>query len=153
MSLTTVPILHRDTISELRMAVLILSRRMRYQQGETELSPSESAVLGRIGREGPMTPGVLARAEHVQPPSMTRIAERLEARGLLRRSPHPDDRRQVVLSRTSKADELLARVREERSAWLSVKLAQLSDSDRELIEQAAPALLALAELPDEEYSR
>ena len=153
MPLTTVPTLHRDTISELRMAVLILSRRMRYQQGESELSPSESAVLGRIGREGPMTPGALARAEHVQPPSMTRIAERLEARGLLRRSPHPDDRRQVVLSRTSTADELLARVREERSAWLSAKLAQLSDSDRELIEQAAPALLALAELPDEAYPR
>ncbi len=153
MPLTTVPIQDRETISELRMAVLILSRRLRYQQGETELSPSESAVLGRIGREGPMTPGALARAEHVQPPSMTRIAERLEARGLLRRWPHPDDRRQVLLSRTPAAEELLVRVREQRSAWLSAQLARLSDRDRALIEDAAPALLALAELPEEDDPR
>ena len=66
-----------EDIAALRGAVLILARRLRHQQAGDELSPSESAVMGRVGRAGPMTPGQLAKSEHVQPPSMTRIIERL----------------------------------------------------------------------------
>ena len=45
-----------DEISALRGAVLILSRRLRHQLAGDELSPSESAVLARIGRSGPIDP-------------------------------------------------------------------------------------------------
>lgn len=135
-----------EDISALRGAVLILARRLRHQQGGDELSASESAVMGRVGRGGPMTPGQLARSEHVQPPSMTRIIERLEGRGFLRRAPHPDDRRQVLVSRTAAGDEFVELSRRVRTAWLTQQIAKLDSADQKTIAQAAAALTRLAEL-------
>ena len=137
-----------DAVAALRTAVLILSRRMRYQPLADELSASEAAVLGRIGREGPQTPGALARAEHVQPPSMTRILDRLEGRGLLSRDPLPGDRRQVLISRTAAAEALVTRTRELRTRWLTELLSTLHPDEIATVERAAPILAALAERPD-----
>src|SRR6201747_3120245 len=119
------PVVPVEDVAALRGAVLILARRLRHQQAGDELSPSESAVMGRIGRAGPMTPGQLAKSEHVQPPSMTRIIERLEARGFLRRDPDPADRRQVFVSRTPAGDDFVARSRAVRTAWVTQQLGEL----------------------------
>lgn len=130
----------------LRAAVIVLSRRMRSQQTEGELSPSETAVLGRIGRMQPVTPAALARCEHVQPPSMKRILDRLTSRGLVRRDRDPADQRQVLISRTPDGDELVRKIRQQRTAWLSAQFARLDRADRDLISAAAGALQRLAEL-------
>ena len=135
-----------EDIAALRGAVLILARRLRHQQAGDELSPSESAVMGRVGRAGPMTPGQLAKSEHVQPPSMTRIIERLEARGYLRRTPDPHDRRQVLVSRTDAGDDFVERSRAVRTAWLTQQVSKLEFDDQRLIAAAAAALTRLAEL-------
>ncbi len=135
-----------EEIAALRGAVLILARRLRHQQAGDELSPSESAVMGRVGRAGPMTPGQLAKSEHVQPPSMTRIIERLEARGFLRRDPDPADRRQVFVSRTPAGDDFVERSRAVRTAWLAQQLGKLTPEDQAAIAAAASALTRLAEL-------
>lgn len=139
-----VPITMVD-IAALRGAVLILSRRLRHQQGGDELSPSESAVLGRVGHAGPMTPGQLARSEHVQPPSMTRIIERLEIRGFLRRDADSEDRRQILVSRTPAGDAFAAQARAVRTAWLSRQLSKLDPEHQRAIAAATGALTALAE--------
>lgn len=133
-------------VGTLRGAVLMLARRMRHQQPDGELSPSELAVLGRVGRMGPVTPGVLARCEHVQPPSMTRIVEHLMDRGLVRRDPDPADRRQVLISRTPAGDELASQIVLLRTAWLAAQFDKLDPTDRDAITAAAPALRRLAEL-------
>ena len=135
-----------EDIAALRGAVLILARRLRHQQAGDELSPSESAVMGRVGRAGPMTPGQLAKSEHVQPPSMTKIIERLEARGFLRRSPDPGDRRQVLVSRTEAGDDFVERSRAVRTAWLTQQVGKLGADDQRSIAAAATALTRLAEL-------
>jgi DNA-binding MarR family transcriptional regulator len=136
-----------EDVAALRGSVLILARRLRHQQAGDELSASESAVLGRIGRQGPLTPGQLARSEHVQPPSMTRLIERLEAKGYLRRAPDPSDRRQVLVSRTAEGDEFVERSRAVRTAWLSNQVGKLDAAGQLHLATAIPALVALAELP------
>ncbi len=135
-----------EDIAALRGAVLILARRLRHQQAGDELSPSEAAVMGRVGRAGPMTPGQLARSEHVQPPSMTRIIERLEARGFLDRTPDPDDRRQVLVSRTEAGNDFVERSRAVRTAWLTQQMSKLEPDDQRTIAAATAALTRLAEL-------
>src|SRR5882762_1257077 len=118
--LTTVKELSEDdraAVNSLRSAVMRLSRRLRHQRVDESLSPTEMSVLGTLARCGSATPGELARKEHVQPPSMTRIVAMLEAKGLVRRDPHPDDRRQVVVSRTEQAEAMLAESRVRRNAW------------------------------------
>ena len=135
-----------EDVAALRGAVLILARRLRHQQAGDELSPSEAAVMGRVGRAGPMTPGQLAKSEHVQPPSMTRIIERLEARGFLRRTPDPTDRRQVLVARTDAGNDFVERSRAVRTAWLTQQVSKLEPDDQRVLAAATAALTRLAEL-------
>ncbi|NJP46921.1 MarR family winged helix-turn-helix transcriptional regulator [Actinacidiphila epipremni] len=123
-----------------------LSRRLRNQRVDETLSPTEMSVLATLARCGSATPGELARKEHVQPPSMTRIVAMLEAKGLVRREPHPDDRRQVVVSRTEQADSMLAESRTIRNAWLADLAAGLTEEELAIMRQAAPVLEKLAHL-------
>jgi DNA-binding MarR family transcriptional regulator len=136
----------RATVNELRGAVLRLSRRLRSQRVDESLSPTEMSVLSTLARCGSATPGELARKEHVQPPSMTRIVAMLEAKGLVRREPHPDDRRQVVVSRTDQAAAMLAESRVKRNAWLAQLAEGLSEEELAVLRQAAPVLEKLAHL-------
>jgi DNA-binding MarR family transcriptional regulator len=136
----------RSAVNELRSAVLRLSRRLRSQRVDESLSPTEMSVLNTLAHCGSATPGELARKEHVQPPSMSRIVAMLEAKGLVRREPHPDDRRQVIVSRTDAAAAMLAESRTKRNAWLAGLAEGLDEEERAILRQAAPVLEKLAHL-------
>jgi DNA-binding MarR family transcriptional regulator len=136
----------RAALSELRAAVMRLARRLRNQRVDESLSSTEMAVLGTLARCGSATPGELARKEHVQPPSMTRIVAMLEAKQLVRREPHPDDRRQVVVTRTEQAEAILAESRVKRDAWLAQLAEGLDEEELAILRQAAPVLDKLAHL-------
>ncbi|WP_037573667.1 MarR family winged helix-turn-helix transcriptional regulator [Phaeacidiphilus oryzae] len=133
-------------VTTLRAAVMRLSRRLRHQQIESSLSPTEMQVLGTLARCGRATPGELARKEHVQPPSMTRIIAMLEDKGLVRREPHPEDRRQVVVSATEPAAEIMKESKRKRDAWLAELAKGLEDEEWAQLRAAAPVLERLAQL-------
>src|SRR4051812_10154480 len=123
-----------------------LSRRLRHQRVDESLSPTEMSVLGTLTRCGSATPGELARKEHMQPPSMTRIVAMLESKGLVRRDPHPEDRRQIVVRQTEQAEAILEESRRRRNAWLAQLVGGLSDEEWDTLRKAAPVLEKLAEL-------
>ncbi|MFJ6777587.1 MarR family winged helix-turn-helix transcriptional regulator [Kitasatospora sp. NPDC091257] len=126
-------------ISQLRSSTMRLSRRLKHQRVEESLSPTEMGVLGTLARCGKATPGELARKEHVQPPSMTRIVAMLEEKGLVRREPHPEDRRQVVVSSTEQAETILAESRRRRNVWLAELAQGLDEEEWAVLREAAPA--------------
>jgi DNA-binding MarR family transcriptional regulator len=136
----------RTAVNSLRGAVMRLSRRLRHQRVDESLSATEMSVLGTLARCGTATPGELARREQVQPPSMTRIVAMLEAKGLVRRDPHPDDRRQVVVRQTEQAEAMLDESRRKRNAWLTQLAEKLTDEERDVLRRAAPVLEKLAHL-------
>jgi len=134
-------------VTALRASVMRLGRRLRNQRIEDpSLSPTEMQVLGTLARCGRATPGELARKEHVQPPSMTRIVAMLEEKGLVRREPHPEDRRQVVVSATAEAEAIMDQSRRKRDAWLADLAVGLTEEEWGLLRAAAPALERLAQL-------
>ena len=59
--------------SPLRISVMRLSRRLRLERTDDDLTLTQLAVLATLDRHGPLTLGELADHEKVQPPSMTRI--------------------------------------------------------------------------------
>ena len=127
----------------LRVSISRLSRRMRAEGGHS-LSATQIAALGAIARHDALTPGELAEHEKVQPPSMTRVIARLEELGMLTRSPHPTDRRQVVLSLTEAGDKLLKEERRRKEAWLAQRVAELTPAEQAILRQAAPILERLS---------
>ena len=78
-------------------------RTMDETASETGLSFGEWGVLGMLRRPGPpyrRTPGQLATWAGISGPAMTNRLDRLEAAGLVRRLPDPDDRRAIQVELT-----------------------------------------------------
>lgn len=135
-----------EAINALRSSVMRLSRRLKHQRVDESLSPTEMSVLGTLARCGHATPSELARKEHVQPPSMTRIVAMLEAKGLVRLEGHPDDRRQKVVTQTEQAEAMLEESRRRRNVWLAELAQGLDEDEWAALRAAAPVLEKLAHL-------
>lgn len=131
--------------SELRTTVMRLARRLRAQRSDTSLSLGQLAVLGTLDRRGPLTPGELAALERVQPPSMTRMVTALEAAGLVTRTDHPTDRRQVLVAVAPDGLALLKADRRRRDAWLAQRMRDLDPVDVEVLRAAAAVLNKIAD--------
>jgi DNA-binding MarR family transcriptional regulator len=129
----------------MRISISRLARRLRVERlglggTETVLSDIQLAALAALARHDSMSPGELAEHEKVQPPSMTRVIAVLEERGLVRREPHPTDRRQVVLTVTDVGRDVVQRVRRRREAWLAQRLQELTPDEQQILRAAAPIL-------------
>lgn len=123
-----------------RMAVTRLARRLRNQRSDMSLTPSQLSVLASLDKHGPMTPGVLAEHEQVQPPSMTRVLAILEEKGLIATSPHPTDRRQKMVEVTGPAHAMLVADRRAREEWLACRMAELTPAEVAALRAATPVL-------------
>lgn len=143
---TTLTRTDMELTSALRLSVMRLARRLRGQRADFTLTLTQIATLSTLERHGPLTPRELAAHEKVQPPSMTRILATLEERGLIARTPHPTDGRQVLVALTKPAVTMLREDRRRRDAWLARKLGELSADERETLRAAAPVLEKLAQL-------
>ena len=120
-------------------------RQMRAAAAQHELSLTESAVLARLGREGPATTAELARAEGMRPQSMSAAVATLEERGLVERKPHPSDGRQVNLALTDKGAAVRSSTKDLKRAWLAQATAGLEDEDRQILARAGDILKRLLE--------
>jgi DNA-binding MarR family transcriptional regulator len=125
-------------IARLRVAIARLARRLRTSSGGG-ITPSQLSVLFTVEARGPLTPGELAEREGVRPPTITRIVAYLEDEGMLSRRPG-EDRRTTLVEVTDQARQTLADIRQRRDAWLSERLAKLSDEDLEAVTEALPVL-------------
>lgn len=87
----------------------------------------------------------LAESEGLNPTMLSRVIGGLVQDGLLRRSSDEGDRRAAWVEATGAGKRLAERMRRERTGAVNAALAELSDAERRRIEQALPALEALAE--------
>jgi DNA-binding MarR family transcriptional regulator len=104
---------------ELRVVLAQLLRRLREQSEGSDLTRSQSSVLGRLEREGASTATALARAEGMRPQSMAAILTALDAAGLVAGRPDPADGRKTIVDLTDKAREEFLAGRIARQDWLT----------------------------------
>ena len=128
----------------LASSIVRLSRRLRTER-HSDLTPNQLSALGTMRRQGALTLSTLAAHERVQPPSMNRTVNCLDDRGLIRREPHPTDRRQVLLHISETGDRILDAERRRRDAWLAQRLSELSAEDRDVLRAATVILERLAQ--------
>jgi len=124
-------------------AVARMNRRLR-QERQSDLTPTQLSVLGSVRRLGSATPSAIAARERVQPPSITRTLTSLADAGLIVRSPHPDDGRQVLISVSDTGVRVLDEENSRRDLWLAARLAELTTPERTTLREAAALLERLA---------
>ena len=140
-------LLHEGGLAhELRPSVMRLARRLRQMRDDSvDLNSNQLSAMSVLLNSGDQLMGELAAAEKVQPPSMTRVIAVLEERSLVLRSPHPTDRRQVILTVTGEGRAVVQRVRRRKDAWLAQRLAELTTEERAALRAAVPILEKLSQ--------
>jgi DNA-binding MarR family transcriptional regulator len=133
-----------DVARALLLCVGLLRRRLRQVPVADALTFPETAALGRLDRGGPAAAADLARQEEISPQSMGATLGELEARGLVKRQPDPDDGRRILLSISAAGRRELNRRRNVRVKQLSEGLADFTDSELEQLATAAPLIERLA---------
>src|SRR5215468_9156148 len=106
----------------LRDAITRLNRRVRQARPVGDLTVTQLSALTSLELAGALTPRELADVERVQPPTMTKIVAKLEDRGLVQRTPHPTDGRQVILAPTEQGRAMYAQFEKARNEWLAAQL-------------------------------
>jgi DNA-binding MarR family transcriptional regulator len=129
---------------QLRDAITRLNRRVRQARPVGDLTVTQLSALTSLKLAGALTPRELADTERVQPPTMTKIVAKLEERGLVQRTPHPTDGRQVILAATEGGRAVLDQFERARNEWLASRLAALSEEERDTLQRAAEILQGIA---------
>src|SRR3954468_17392648 len=133
-----------ELAKSLRDAIQRLNRRVRQTRPVGDLTYGQLSALTSLQLAGALTPRELADVERVQPPTMTKIVGKLEQRGLVARTPHPTDRRQVILAATEEGRAVYAQFEKARNEWLARQLAELAPDERDTLERAAQILQQVA---------
>jgi len=130
--------------TQLRDAITRLNRRVRQARPVGDLTVTQVSALTSLNLAGALTPRELADVERVQPPTMTKIVAKLEERGLVQRTPHPTDGRQVILAATEGGRAVLEQFERARNEWLADRLAALTEEERDTLRRAANILQGIA---------
>jgi len=118
-------------------AAIHLIRRVREVDGAMGITPARASALSVLVFGGARTLTELARAEQVTPATMSKLVSALEAEGLVRREPDPDDARAVRLEATPQARRILERGRARRTEYLDSLFGELTHREREIVRRAA----------------
>jgi DNA-binding MarR family transcriptional regulator len=128
--LLTMPPVEEPALDELLLAAARALRRRWAGNLGPDLSPHDARALRVIGHHGPTRLGVVAEHLRIAPRSATDVVDRLEARGLVARTPDPDDRRAMNVRLTRPGEATLAEVDAARREGAVDFFGGLSDRER-----------------------
>jgi DNA-binding MarR family transcriptional regulator len=114
-----------------------------------ELTLAQVRVLRRLAKQ-PRSLGHLGADLSLAPPSMTRLIDRLEERGLIERRRDEADRRKVVATLTSKGRRLVSAIPFLEGTPINTAVARMSVADRERIASAMRDFNAAVKQAEEE---
>ena len=130
---------------ELRTVFSRLRRRFREVADVGDLTPSQTSVLSRLSKGGPVSASDLAAAERVRPPSIAATLAAIDQHGYIQRTPDPHDGRRQLVSLTDAGRSFVEGTRREREEWMAHALAEdYTEAERQTILTALALLDRLA---------
>jgi DNA-binding MarR family transcriptional regulator len=105
-------------------------RRWRDVLAPWDLSPHQARALAVISERGAVRLSDLAETLHIAPRSATEVADGLQERGLIERTPDPGDRRAVLLRPTDAGRRIRGEIGAARAADSAELYGRLSPADR-----------------------
>jgi DNA-binding MarR family transcriptional regulator len=125
--------------NELRPVLLKLSRQVRRELHELDVTAGQVSILAHISGRPGIGVGALAELEGVSAPRMSKVVHELLAAELLT-SERGTDRRRVGLEVTTLGKSVLRSVKKRRTAWLADRLQQLEPEELDALEAAIEPL-------------
>jgi DNA-binding MarR family transcriptional regulator len=128
-----------ELANDLRAIVLRLGRHLRSEAHASGLTGGQIAILVALEFNPGITSQKLAAREGLSGPGVSGHLARLEGMGLLRRE-RREDGSGVGLFLTSGGLDLVAAVRDQRTAWLIGRLGELTTDERAQIRASLASL-------------
>jgi DNA-binding MarR family transcriptional regulator len=136
-----------EVAGRLRLVMGRLGRRMAHAHPDAGVTPSRLVALGVLETTGPLRIGALAEHLGTSAPTTSRLVDCLHERGLVERTPDPDDHRATQVGLTPAG---LARLHEQRTRAtddLTRRINRLRADRRAVLVAALPVLEEIAALP------
>jgi DNA-binding MarR family transcriptional regulator len=124
-------------ISPLRRTLLAAARRAEHLP---EIPDAQIEIIRALPRGTATTPGELAQRLDLSRSTASNLLRAMDSAGLVTRTPHTDDRRQVQVSASAKALDLFERFDRSGAALVADAVATLPAADRQALAAALPAL-------------
>jgi MarR family transcriptional regulator for hemolysin len=138
----------------LHAAARLLRRRFEQNARVSGLTRSQWQVLATLANNEGINQSGLADLLEIEPITLGRIIDKLEAQGLIERHPDPSDRRAWLLHLTPAARPKLTQLRGLADVTRAEALAGVPEADTERLLQTLQALKAnLADACDAEVAR
>lgn len=99
------PVVVAEIIDDIRRIFQVLTEKSRKVESETSLIGSQLWVMKLLGETSPMRVSDLARRTYLHPATMVGLLDRLEAKGLVKRTRSEEDRRVVHVDLTEQGRE------------------------------------------------
>ena len=96
---------------------------------ETGLTMSELAASEHLRLDSPLSPKEISKRIHLSTGATTGMLDRLEQRGLIRRTPHPTDRRSLLVHYLEPESPSVTKL-ENLQKLLEKRIQQLDDSQK-----------------------
>ena len=106
-----------------------LTEVMQQGLGERALTPARAEVLLVLDQAGPMVQRELSEVLRCTARNVTTLVDALESHGLVKRSPHPTDRRATIVSLTKRGTAATSRMSSERQQAAHWLLGDVSSAD------------------------
>lgn len=125
----------------IKRVMLSMSQQIDRRLAVHDLTTAQWSPLMRLKKDGPSTVAELARCQAMDAGAMTRLLDRLEKKGLCRRTRSVEDRRVVMVELTPEGQAALRNVPAMLSEVLNLHLAGFSEAEwhtlRELLQRMA----------------
>jgi len=148
---TDVDLVTDSVLTASRALVAVAARSLAGVDAEVTLPQYRALVI--LAAHGPRLVGALADDLGIHPSTATRLCDRLVAKGLVKREPSRENRRETVISLSAKGRRLVDRVTERRRREIASIVERVSP---ELWGPTVVALRAFAdaagELPQQAWS-
>lgn len=127
-----------------RLLDLHITRLSAERLSRMDVTPADMSVLSVIEERPGVRPGAVADTLMIKPPNLTKVVNRLEAAGYVRRETSRNDERAVALSLSPRGKRVLAFGREVSREVEDLVLADVPEPARSALVDTLRAALAAA---------
>lgn len=128
----------------------LLRRRFEQESRDIPMTSAQLQIVGRLKHNEGISQAALAALLDLEPMTLSRHVDRMQAAGLVERRPSPHDRRAHQLFTTEKSRELLTPMRARATAIYEQVQAGLCEEERAALARALGIVIANLSATDAE---
>jgi DNA-binding MarR family transcriptional regulator len=131
-----------EVFDRLLQIALLIQEDLARSFTSTNLTVPRTHLLWELHRLGPSTQRTLATTLKVSPRNVTGLVDALEASGYVARTPHPKDRRAILLTLTDQGSQTMAQMEHERNQIAAELVADLDTEQQDRLRQGLDSIVA-----------